>query len=132
MARELAERGGDRVILVTSKAHSRRAKAIWRAVAGTEERAIVRYARSDPFDGRRWWERSEQRGVAWHELLGLVNVCAGFPARPDWAGAPSPEGQIIGRSVAEPVTGYRRGKWPTTATVPDLDQADHSGGDGDG
>ena len=124
MARELAERGGDRVILVTSKAHSRRVKAIWRAVAGTEERAIVRYARSDPFDGRRWWERSEQRGVAWHELLGLVNVWAGFPVRPDWAKAPSSERQIIGRSVAEPVTGYDRGKRPT---MPDFDQADHGG-----
>ena len=47
------------------------------------ERAIVRYAQSDRFDGERWWERSAECGVVWHEVLGLMNVWAGFPAGPN-------------------------------------------------
>src|SRR2546422_7425468 len=35
IARELAQRGGGRVILVTSKPHSRRVRATWRALVGS-------------------------------------------------------------------------------------------------
>src|SRR5439155_5637175 len=48
IARELAQRGGDRVILVTSKPHSRRVRATWRALVGNSPRGIVRYAAKDP------------------------------------------------------------------------------------
>jgi uncharacterized SAM-binding protein YcdF (DUF218 family) len=81
VARELARTGGDRVILVTSKTHTRRTRATWQAVAGADRRAIVRYARGDPFDARRWWRQSEQVRTVGREVLGLLNVWTGFPIR---------------------------------------------------
>src|SRR5206468_9250745 len=43
VARELRAAGGGRVILVTSKYHTRRVKAVWHAVASRFDDAIVRY-----------------------------------------------------------------------------------------
>jgi uncharacterized SAM-binding protein YcdF (DUF218 family) len=83
VARELARTEGDRVILVTSKSHSRRVRATWRAVVGKSPGAVVRYAESDPFDGTRWWERTSDALAVSREVFGLMNVWAGFPVRPD-------------------------------------------------
>ena len=47
--RELKQVGGNRVILVTSKPHTRRVRAIWRALVGDTPEVIVRYALEDPF-----------------------------------------------------------------------------------
>jgi uncharacterized SAM-binding protein YcdF (DUF218 family) len=90
VAHELVRVGGHRVIIVTSKAHSRRARATWDAVTGSPSRAIVKYARSDPFDGTRWWQRTYEKALVRHELLGLANVWAGFPVRPDPSGLAAP------------------------------------------
>jgi uncharacterized SAM-binding protein YcdF (DUF218 family) len=83
VARELAGAGGDRVILVTSKPHSRRVRATWAAVMGKAPRAIVRYAESDPFDGSHWWTHTNEALTVSREAFGLINVWAGFPVRPD-------------------------------------------------
>jgi uncharacterized SAM-binding protein YcdF (DUF218 family) len=83
VARELLRTGGDRVILVTSKSHSRRVRATWRAVVGTIPRGAVRHAESDPFDGTRWWERTSDALAVSREVFGLMNVWAGFPIHPD-------------------------------------------------
>lgn len=83
VARELARTEGDRVILVTSKAHSRRVRATWNTVVGKSPRAVVRYAESDPFEGTRWWERTSDALAVSREVFGLMNVWAGFPIRPD-------------------------------------------------
>ena len=83
VARELTRAGGDRIILVTSKPHSRRVRATWRAVVGSISRAVVRYAESDPFDGNRWWEQTSDALAVSREVFGLMNVWAGFPIRPD-------------------------------------------------
>lgn len=91
VAREMARAGADRVILVTSKPHSRRVRATWRAVVGSEPRAVVRYAGSDAFDGHRWWERTGDALAVSREVFGLMNVWAGFPVRPDRPAAPGHE-----------------------------------------
>ena len=83
VAREMARGGADRVILVTSKPHSRRVRATWRAVVGKSPHAVVRYAESDAFDGQRWWERTADALAVSREVFGLMNVWAGFPVRPD-------------------------------------------------
>jgi uncharacterized SAM-binding protein YcdF (DUF218 family) len=79
---ELARAGGDRVIIVTSKSHTRRVQATWRAVVGRSRHAIVRYAELDRFNGSRWWERTEDALAVSREVFGLLNVWAGFPVRP--------------------------------------------------
>ncbi len=78
----LKDKREDRVILVTSKAHSRRLKATWRALVGDSPRAIVRYAREDPFDPGSWWRYTDDALSVIREVFGILNVWAGFPMKP--------------------------------------------------
>ena len=82
VSRELGRINADRVILVTSKAHSRRVRTTWRAVVGDSPRGIVRYASEDPYDPDRWWRRTPDALAVSREVFGLMNVWAGFPVRP--------------------------------------------------
>jgi uncharacterized SAM-binding protein YcdF (DUF218 family) len=81
IARELQRVGGGSVILVTSKPHSRRVRATWRALIGDSPHAIVRYATADPYDARRWWRQTGDALAVSREVFALLNVWAGFPVR---------------------------------------------------
>lgn len=81
IARELQAVGGEHVILVTSKPHSRRVRAIWRALVANRSRGIVRYAAEDPYDPSRWWRETRDALAVSREIFGLLNVWAGFPVR---------------------------------------------------
>ena len=70
------------VILVTSKAHTRRTRLIWRHVTGQAASGIVRSARGDPFDPSHWWHERRLVDDVVHEYLSLLNYCFGFPYRP--------------------------------------------------
>jgi uncharacterized SAM-binding protein YcdF (DUF218 family) len=83
IAAELDRAGGDRVIVVTSKTHSRRVRATWAAIVGASPKAIIRYAREEPYDARRWWRNTRDALDVSREVFGLMNVWAGFPVRPD-------------------------------------------------
>ena len=83
IAGELGSNSRDPVIIVTSKYHTRRVRAIWRAVIGTKAKAIVRYAYEDPYDSARWWQNTRDAMQAIRENLGLLNVWAGFPLQPE-------------------------------------------------
>lgn len=83
VAAELTHRAGDSVILVTSKPHSRRVRATWRALVGGTPRAIVRYAADEPFEATRWWGNSRDALAVSREVFGLMNVWAGLPVRPE-------------------------------------------------
>lgn len=83
VARELSAGGADRVILVTSKTHSRRVRATWAAVVGASPRASVRYASEEPFDTGYWWRHTRDVLDVSREVFGLLNVWAGFPVQPD-------------------------------------------------
>ncbi|MBI3325412.1 MAG: YdcF family protein [Nitrospinae bacterium] len=74
IARELRHVGGDRVILVTSKPHTRRVRTTWRALVGTSEQAIVRYATEDPFNPGHWWRHTGDALAVSREVFGLMNV----------------------------------------------------------
>jgi uncharacterized SAM-binding protein YcdF (DUF218 family) len=77
------EREKDRsVILVTTKAHTRRAGLLWRKLALNRGHAIVRAASGDPFDPRHWWRNTSDALDVVREILGLVNAWAGLPLRP--------------------------------------------------
>jgi uncharacterized SAM-binding protein YcdF (DUF218 family) len=83
LARELRRAGGERVILVTSKAHTRRVRATWWARVGASPAAIVRSATGDDYDPERWWRRTGDVSAVWREALGMANVWMGFPIQPD-------------------------------------------------
>ena len=83
IAEELGRTKGGQVIIVTSKCHTRRVRAIWRAVVGTKPKAIIRYAGEDPYDPARWWQNTQDAEQAIYENLGLLNVWAGFPLQPE-------------------------------------------------
>ena len=83
VARELGATGADRVILVTSKPHSRRVRATWSALVGPSPHAVVRYAREEPFDNGQWWRHTRDALEVSREVFGLMNVWAGFPVQPD-------------------------------------------------
>jgi hypothetical protein len=78
-AAALARGKGSAVIFVTTKAHTRRVRLLWRRLATGQGRAIVRAAAGDPFDPRHWWRTTSDALDVVREVLGLLNVWAGLP-----------------------------------------------------
>jgi uncharacterized SAM-binding protein YcdF (DUF218 family) len=81
-AAALARGNGAAVIIVTTKAHTRRVRLLWRRLAPSQGRAVVRAASSDPFDPRHWWRTTSDALDVVRELLGLLNAWAGLPLHP--------------------------------------------------
>jgi uncharacterized SAM-binding protein YcdF (DUF218 family) len=79
IAMALAEEKGSSVIIVTTKAHTRRVQALWRRSSRGRGRAIVRAASDDPFEPRHWWRTSSGALDVVREVLGLLNAWAGLP-----------------------------------------------------
>ena len=79
IAREMHRVGGDRVILITSKNHTRRVRVIWRKLVGNTPQAIVRYTPYDLYDPNQWWRHSRESLAVSREIFGLLNAWAGFP-----------------------------------------------------
>src|ERR1700704_4540545 len=73
---------GETVILVTTKAHTRRVRLLWRRLAPGQGRAIVRAASGDSFDPRHWWRNTSDSLDVVREVLGLLNAWAGLPLHP--------------------------------------------------
>jgi uncharacterized SAM-binding protein YcdF (DUF218 family) len=82
VAATLARGKSEAVILVTTKAHTRRVRLLWRRLAPGQGRAIVRAAGGDPFDPRHWWRTTSDALDVVREVLGLLNAWAGQPLRP--------------------------------------------------
>lgn len=70
------------VIVVTSKAHTRRVKALWNHLEPGKEQIIVRAAATDSFDAAHWWRSTHDALDVVREVLGLMNVWAGLPLKP--------------------------------------------------
>jgi uncharacterized SAM-binding protein YcdF (DUF218 family) len=71
-----------RVIIVTSKAHTRRVRTLWRKLAATRGKAMVRAASGDTFDGAHWWRNTTDALDVVREVLGLLNAWAGLLLHP--------------------------------------------------
>lgn len=69
-------------ILVTTKAHTRRVRLLWRRLGADRGNAIVRAASGDPFDPRHWWRTTSDALDVVREVLGLMNAWAGLPLHP--------------------------------------------------
>ncbi|HYA62881.1 MAG TPA: YdcF family protein [Candidatus Sulfotelmatobacter sp.] len=70
------------VILVTSKAHTRRTRALWNRLSARDGAAIVRGVSDDSFDAAHWWRNTTDALDVVREILGLMNAWAGLPLRP--------------------------------------------------
>ncbi len=71
-----------RIIIVTSKVHTRRAAALWKRLASNDGEAIVRGVSDDAFDPAHWWRNTRDALDVVREVLGLLNTWAGLPLRP--------------------------------------------------
>ena len=69
------------VIAVTSKAHTRRVRALWNVISKGAYRGklLVRAAPQDSFDSAHWWRSSNDALSVVREYLGLLNAWAGLP-----------------------------------------------------
>jgi uncharacterized SAM-binding protein YcdF (DUF218 family) len=79
IATALAEEKGSTVIIVTTKAHTRRVHTLWNRLADRRGHAIVRAATADPFQPGRWWSNTSDALDVVREVLGLLNAWAGLP-----------------------------------------------------
>jgi uncharacterized SAM-binding protein YcdF (DUF218 family) len=70
------------VILVTSKVHTRRVKALWNRLSRQDGSAIVRGVSDDSYDAAHWWRNTSDALDVVREVLGLMNTWAGLPLRP--------------------------------------------------
>jgi hypothetical protein len=67
------------VIIVTTKAHTRRVRALWKRLGAAHGRVIVRAAGDDPFDPAHWWRTSGDALDVLRECSGLFNLWFGLP-----------------------------------------------------
>ena len=86
VADELRRTGGKRVILVTSRQHTRRVRTLWKAAREDGLEAIVRPSRHDPFDPNRWWTNTEDGEAVLHELVGILDAWVDLGLRPERGG----------------------------------------------
>lgn len=71
-----------KVIIVTSKVHTRRVRALWNRLAAQDGVAIVHGDSDDSFDPAHWWRNSSSALDVVREILGLLNAWAGLPLQP--------------------------------------------------
>lgn len=83
MSEELERRRGHRVIVVTSKPHTRRVRATWNRLFAQRGAVTVRYATDDPYAPAHWWRQTNDALDVSREVLGLLNVWSGFPVKVD-------------------------------------------------
>jgi len=82
IGKQLHNENGHTVILVTSKVHTRRVKALWGRLSAGEGEAIVHGVSDDPFNPARWWKTTQDALDVVREVLGLMNAWAGRPLQP--------------------------------------------------
>ncbi len=82
IAAELNRENAATVIIVTTKAHTRRVHNLWQRFSGGRGRVIVRAAQDDPFDQAHWWRSTGDALDVVREVLGLLNAWAGLPLHP--------------------------------------------------
>lgn len=80
----LALRGENvhRVIIVTSKLHTRRTAALWRLMSRKDGEALVHGVSTDGPAVSRWWGSTSSALDVVREVLGLLNAWAGLPLQP--------------------------------------------------
>ena len=78
----LKNKGGERVIVVTNKAHTRRVHILWNEYFASRGQLIVHAVSDDGFSAAHWWRNSGDLTQVTHEVLGIMNAWAGLPVQP--------------------------------------------------
>ena len=79
--KELAPAEGTKLIVVTSRPHTRRARLIWNHVANGQVKPIIRAPKEDPtFVVEGWWKKNSAIRTVAHECRALINWWLGLPA----------------------------------------------------
>ncbi len=81
ISNSLKQAKGWTAIVVTSKAHTRRVRALWNHLEAGQGKIIVRAAETDSFDAAHWWRSTHDALDVVREVLGLFNVWAGLPLK---------------------------------------------------
>lgn len=79
---ELRKEKQGKVIIITSKVHTRRVRALWNRLSSRDGMAVIHGVSDDPFDSARWWGNTNDALDVVREVLGLLNVWFGLPLRP--------------------------------------------------
>ncbi len=79
---EMRQTGKTKVLVVSSPLHTRRVRALWNKLAGSDLQLLVHGAHDDPADIDHWWRNTRDVSSVMHETMGLLNVWAGLPVRP--------------------------------------------------
>jgi uncharacterized SAM-binding protein YcdF (DUF218 family) len=79
---QMRSEGKTSVMIVTSRQHTRRVRALWRKLARSDLRLIVRAAPQGPFDADHWWRNTRDTFSVVREILGLLNAWTGLPVQP--------------------------------------------------
>jgi uncharacterized SAM-binding protein YcdF (DUF218 family) len=82
IAAEAEKQNASVVIIVTTKAHTRRVHALWKKYANSRARIIVRTPVDDSFDPVHWWRSTTDALDVVREVLGMFNIWIGLPLRP--------------------------------------------------
>jgi uncharacterized SAM-binding protein YcdF (DUF218 family) len=87
----LQNRGGQRVIIVTNKAHTRRVHILWMKYCGSRGEAIAHGIPDDEYVADHWWTDPSSLTQVTHEVLGIINGWAGLPVQR----TPRPTPQVV-------------------------------------
>jgi uncharacterized SAM-binding protein YcdF (DUF218 family) len=71
-----------RIILVTSKLHTRRTATLWKRIASKDGQALVHGVPEDEYLVAHWWQSTSGALDVVREVLGLLNTWAGLPLQP--------------------------------------------------
>ncbi len=98
----LKNKGGDKVIIVTNKAHTRRVHILWTKYFGSRGVAIIHGLPDDDYVADHWWRDPGSMTQVSHEMLGIVNAWAGLPVQR--VPHPAPEVVADASTAAQPAS----------------------------
>jgi uncharacterized SAM-binding protein YcdF (DUF218 family) len=77
----LKSRGGNKIIIVTNKAHTRRVHILWSKYFSSRGQLLIHALPDDDFVATRWWRDPGSMSQVTHEVLGIMNAWAGLPVQ---------------------------------------------------
>jgi uncharacterized SAM-binding protein YcdF (DUF218 family) len=94
----LKNRGVQKVIVVTNKAHTRRVHILWKRYFASRGEVVTRAVSDDDFEASHWWKYSGSMAQVTHEVMGIVNAWAALPVQP----APHPVHEVVAEGPGIP------------------------------
>lgn len=96
----LKGKGGQSVIVVTNKAHTRRVHILWMKYFGARGELIAHAVPDDGFAAAHWWRNSGDLTQVTHEVLGIANAWADLPVQP----GPRAAGAVVANGSDTPAS----------------------------